>query len=148
MPSSSEPGTRYRAPKKLVRRVALYHLVDTVRGEGPSWSPRHLKTAKLELTVRRTDRMGRWIIDVAGEFELDASNSKYPRTFVGKCQGELAYNPTAEEFERIDLFATGNATGSGRYNPGAPADGYLLTIGFELSPTTPETTQTVPPNSP
>jgi hypothetical protein len=133
VPRALTPGARHAAPRSLARRLARFHLVDTVRGEATGYGPRDLKTATLEVVVRRVSSEGRVELALEGRFVLEAGG-KHPHAFDGTLEGDLVYDLHAERFTRFDLHAQGTASGGGRWVPGAPKGDFTLRVGFELRP--------------
>jgi len=134
LPPGLEAGARWRAPARLARRLARFHLVDTVRGEPPHYEAGHVKRATIACTAERVEAAF-VTVRLEGEFELDASKDpQYPRGFKGTLAGRLIYDRTVSRFACFDLYVEGDAHGDGKYIPGAPQGGFRLAIGFEIPP--------------
>lgn len=132
-PKRLAPGESYPVPRALARRLARFHLVDTVRGEAPKYSAEEVKRADLRVTVARVSSEGQVTLGVSGVFALDAVG-EFPRSFRGRLEGELVYDVLDKRFLSFDLIASGTTSGAGRWNPGAPTGTFGLTVGVELPP--------------
>jgi hypothetical protein len=51
IPDHVQVGYTYSIPTFFTRRVAMYHLVDTVRGESPPWRNQDIKRSEMSLSV-------------------------------------------------------------------------------------------------
>jgi hypothetical protein len=132
-PRALTPGATCAVPQSLARRIARFHLVDTVRGEAPKYRADEVRRADLRVTVQRVSSEGEVHLSVTGQVALRAGGD-YPRAFSGEVEGELVYDVVARRFLRFDLLASGTTSGTGRWNPGAPAGEFELRVGIEIPP--------------
>lgn len=110
-------------PQKLLRRIALFHLVDGTRGEAPHWRPRDVRALAATIACR------------AGVLELEG------RVRLGTHDGARAFDAVlhgivdgdGERITRFELVVRGAFRGEGRYTPGAPRGSFTLGLAFVLA---------------
>lgn len=148
LPEQLEVGARLDLPWPIVRRLARFHLLDSVRGETPPWRDADVQTAELHTEVtgiegtRVTVRLEGSVLNRQhGTWAIRAFQEKYEgmtRGYHCRLQGELVYDTATRRFARFDLVAVGDRWGgtehNGRYDDLAPAP---LGIVFQLAGTTP-----------
>jgi hypothetical protein len=141
-------GKQYPAPAYFARRIARFHLVDTVRGESPRWRSEDVKKAEMFFTVEKID--GDIVsLRLDGEVQCEAppsldvnpfSNQKVdrPRGVALQLFGDLRYNRRQEAFEKFDMIAVGQRWGATTYNARfddlGPAP---IGFAFEIAPNSP-----------
>jgi hypothetical protein len=148
LPDTLEPGERKDLPWRIVRRLARFHLLDSVRGETPAWRDEHVIHARLTTEVTRVDgplvhlRLeGTVLNQQAGTWAVRPFRQKWDdltRGYDCSLHGELSYDVTIERFTRFDLLATGDRWGGTEHNnrqeDQLPAP---MGIAFEIAGTTP-----------
>lgn len=116
----------YAAPWTVVRKIARFHLVDTVRGESRRWRAEEVKIARTTLTVEgvTADQVS---LRLEGEVRNEAPPSHeidpYSGQVVDKDRGMhlrlfgcLRYDRQRESFEKFDVIAIGSRWGGTAYN--------------------------------
>ncbi|MBP6602762.1 MAG: hypothetical protein KA250_13210 [Verrucomicrobiales bacterium] len=129
-------GEPFEMPAAISRRLAMFHLVDNVRGTPNMWSPDEVKTLRLTATPD-----GPGLLQLSGRFSLRSKNGK--RTYQGELEGRLAFDQQTFAWNRVRLLAEGMASGAGTYTPNQPPKPYRLLVGI-LETTLPES-RVVPP---
>jgi hypothetical protein len=117
-------------PRKLLQRLARYHLVDNTRGEPPMW--RDAEVRRIEVT-RDGDR-------IRGSLTLrtDDGNRGYEAQVLGHVKIEDG------RVVRLDLIADGKFWGEGRYTRGAPVGKFPFAVSFTLADGT-DVADAIPP---
>lgn len=110
-------------PEKLLRRIALFHLVDGTRGEAPHWRPRDVR----ELAATMTCRAG--VLELDGRARLESRDGA--RAFDAALHGIV--DGDGERVTRFELVVRGAFRGEGRYTPGAPRGEFTLALAFVLA---------------
>jgi hypothetical protein len=130
LPSRLRVGERVDLPSPIVRRLARFHLLDSVRGETPAWREEHVQHAQLwtEVTAAAPAAAGERIrlrLDgtvlnqQAGTWAIRPFRQKWEGLTRGvDCRlfGELVYDTAAQCFERFDLLAVGERWGGTEHN--------------------------------
>jgi hypothetical protein len=157
LPAELRPGERTELPWSLVRRLARFHLLDSVRGETPPWRDEHVVQARIVSEVTAVDpdvatapqRSGRVHLRLEGAVLCQQAGSWAVRPFRRHWEGltrgydcrllgEMIYDPTTGRFERFDLLARGDRWGGTEHN--ARQEDLLpapMGIAFELAGSTP-----------
>jgi hypothetical protein len=148
LPSSLQVGARHDLPWALVRRLARFHLLDSVRGETPSWRDAEVRTAQLSTTVVAVDgpevrlRLDGTVLNCqTGTWAIRAFQEKHEgmtRGYHCRLRGELTFDTSTATFTRFDLVAIGDRWGAtehnGRFDDLPPAP--MATV-FQLAGSTP-----------
>jgi hypothetical protein len=126
LPERLEVGARREIPQRIVRRLARFHLLDSVRGETPPWRDEHVQSAamntevvavagtKLRLRLEGTvlnSQSGTWAIRPFQE-KLEGMT----RGYHCRLRGELTYDTEQGEFERFDVVVVGDRWGGTEHN--------------------------------
>ena len=148
LPETLEVGATRELPRRIVRRFARFHLLDSVRGETPTWRDAHVESARMSTTVValhgtrvhlhldgavRNQQQGAWAIRPFQE-KLEGMSRGYDC----RLRGELVYDTAAGRFTRFDLVAAGDRWGGTEHNnrqedlPASP-----MGIAFQLAGDTP-----------
>jgi hypothetical protein len=126
LPESLEVGARRELPWAIVRRLARFHLLDSVRGETPAWRDENVQSAKIGTEITGID--GPWVhlrLDGAvlntqtGTWAIRPFQEKIEgisRGYDCQLRGELTFNTERGAFERFDLVVTGNRWGGTEHN--------------------------------
>jgi hypothetical protein len=126
LPEKLEVGQRKDLPRRLVRRLARFHLLDSVRGETPAWRDEHVTHAHLTTEVTRVDGprvhltlRGTVLNQQAGTWAVRPFRQKWDHLTRGydcALYGELTYDTSTERFTQFDLLATGDRWGGTEHN--------------------------------
>ncbi len=144
VPADPRVGQRVPLPWPIVRRIARFHLLDSTRGETPSWRDEHVEVAYLSVEVTRVDSAsvhmrleGRIRNHAHGTWAVRAFQppvADNDRGFDARLLGFLTYDRSEAAFIRFDVLAIGTRWGgtehNGRYDDLAPAPMGVL---FELA---------------
>jgi hypothetical protein len=132
LPAEWKNGTTYAVERNVAARLARFHLIDSVRGEPPSWNPEDVKALDLKLTVENA-AAGR--LKLTGTARLEADGGK--RGYDSRVQGYLTVDRAANKVTRFDVLSWGEAWGEGTYTRGAPPGRFPLVVGASLAGNTP-----------
>lgn len=126
LPERLESGARAELPWRLVRRLARFHLLDSVRGETPAWREENVTHARLTTEVTRVDGPlvhltleGAVLNQQAGTWAVRPFRQKWDdltRGYDCALHGELIYDAYAQRFTRFDLLAVGDRWGGTEHN--------------------------------
>ena len=126
LPESLVEGARRELPRRIVRRFARFHLLDSVRGETPPWRDEHVESATMTVAVVAADgdrvqlrldggvlnrQVGTWAIQPFQE-----QREGLERGYHCRLRGELTFNTRRGAFERFDLLAVGERWGGTEHN--------------------------------
>lgn len=110
------------------RKIAMLALVDTVRGQAPTWRPEHIVSLKL---TKRPVGSGGVVstIEYNGEVKLESG----AQGFTAKLYGQAQFDRLARRFVSFDLVASGLRKGAWRFNrreqdPGPAPMGVALSL--------------------
>lgn len=103
----------------LSQRIARYHLVDNTRGEPPMWKPKEIR--ELDVQLRDGKLSGSVRLETA---RGDRGYEAELLGFVDVEDGQVA---------RLDLVASGDFWGEGRFTQGAPPGRFPLAVSFTLA---------------
>jgi len=154
LPPVLRAGERADLPRPIVRRLARFHLLDSVRGETPPWRDEHVAHARLRAEVTAVEPEGpagarrgggRVRLRLEGAVLCQQGGTWAVRPFRQHWEGltrgydcrllgELVYRPAAGRFERFDLLAVGDRWGGTEHN--ARQDDLLpapMGVAFELA---------------
>lgn len=141
MVPAPEAGARRTVPERLTRRLARYHLLDTVRGEPPD--PGDGRQARAELAFEVTAVDGDEVrLRIAGASRTEEKDAGFESKIVGRA----TWNLKAKRFTAFEMVATGprwgdmTVTGSRRDDPGP----HPMGVAFRLAATR-EGSDRVPP---
>ena len=126
LPEEPRPGATHALPWPLVRRFALYHLLDNVRGETPAWREQDIEYATVMTTVRAVDGE-RVTLDLHGAMHVGVQGTwavrpcqeplrDQERGYDCQLQGTLVYDLGQERFTRFDALASGERWGGSEHN--------------------------------
>lgn len=143
IPSSDEVGAVHTLPQPIVRRFALYHMIDNVRGETPMWRPSDLQSAELRTEVIDKDEE-KIVLWLSGSIRCSGSGIWPLRPFEEPQQvergvemslgGTLRWNRKTQTFDRFDVVAAGTRWGGTEHNlRWDDLDPAPLGIAFELA---------------
>lgn len=109
----------HTVPPSLLRRLALFHLVDNTRGEPTFWTEEEIKEA--ELTIGKDGTL-------TGRVHLARQDggSGYEAELRGVVEGKEG------RLTRFDLVAHGDYWGAGRYTRKPPEGRFPLGVSFRL----------------
>jgi hypothetical protein len=125
VPAEVQAGAVVEVPERLVERLARLHLVDTVRGQSPSFPKDAVVTAELRSEVALVDgvrahlrlagrthaqQKGRWVVVDGNEPE------EHERGVKTELTGRAVWDMEAERFVAFDLLAIGERWGATHYN--------------------------------
>ncbi len=128
LPERLEQGQEHRVPKKIVHRLARFHLIDNVRGQTRPYPSEAVRKARLtsrvldtdgsRVTIRftgttKTRLTGTW--SVCG-FDDRNQPKERERGYHANLRGKAVYNRTSEAFETFELLAAGRRWGGTQYN--------------------------------
>ena len=144
VPNEPRVDQRVPVPWPIVRRIARFHLLDSARGETPSWREESVEIAEVTVEVTgvegsrvearlegriRNHAQGTWAVRAFQPPEPDRD-----RGFDARLLGFLTYDRATVAFTRFDVLAVGTRWGgtehNGRYDDLAPAPMGVL---FELA---------------
>lgn len=138
VPERAEVGATADVPARLVERLARLHLVDSVRGQTPSFGKQAVVVAELQSEVVQVEAQqvhlrfvgkthvetkGRWVITDRGE---PVDHERGVRTGLS---GRAVWDRASRRFVSFELLASGERWGATQYN-GRPADLQPTPIGF------------------
>jgi hypothetical protein len=138
VPASTSVGAQVDVPRRLVERLARLHLIDSVRGQTPSYGRPAVVDAELRSEVLEVDgqrvrlrlagkthvqQKGKWVIADRGE------PTEHERGVRTDLRGRAVWNTASGRFESFELLAIGERWGATQYN-GRPADLAPTPIGF------------------
>ena len=126
LPGTLEVGARVELPRAIVRRLARFHLLDSVRGETPAWREENVVHARLQTEVTGVDGSqvhlrltGSVLNQQAGTWAVRPFRQKWENLTRGydcALYGELVYDTSAERFTQFDLVASGDRWGGTEHN--------------------------------
>ena len=148
LPGSMQVGARAELPARIVRRLARFHLLDSVRGETPPWRDEDVRSATMttEIVAVDGDRV-QLLLEGAVENSQTGTWAIAPyqerregreRGYTCRLRGELTFDTRRGVFERFDLLAVGDRWGGTEHNnrqddlPSSP-----MGIVFQLADDTP-----------
>ncbi len=106
-------------PKKLMRRLTRFHLVDNTRGEPPMWQDKEVRKIAFERDGKR----------IRGSVLLRTEDGKrgYGASMLGFVEVEK------DVVTRFDLVVNGEFWGEGRYTRNAPAGRFPFAVSLTLA---------------
>ena len=126
LPPVLQVGQRVDLPWPIVRRLARFHLLDSVRGETPPWREEHIRHARMSVEVTAVEGphvhlrlQGSVLNQQEGTWAVRPFRQHWEGLTRGlDCQlfGELVYNTSSGRFERFDLVALGDRWGGTEHN--------------------------------
>jgi hypothetical protein len=126
LPERLEVGARRDLPRPIVRRLARFHLLDSVRGETPPWRDEHVRSIHMSTSVTAVEGTrvhlcldGRVLNRQEGTWAIRPFQEKLEgmtRGYDCRLRGELVYDIAAQRFERFDLVAAGDRWGGTEHN--------------------------------
>ncbi|MBI3970184.1 MAG: hypothetical protein HY332_02745 [Chloroflexi bacterium] len=126
LPSVPRRGERVDLPWPIVRRLARFHLLDSVRGETPPWREDHVRHARIsvEVTAVEDTRVylrleGAVLNQQEGAWAIRPFRQKWDglaRGYDCRLLGDLVYDTKSQQFERFDLLAVGERWGGTEHN--------------------------------
>ncbi len=126
LPQPLEVGQKRELPPGIVRRLARFHLLDSVRGETPPWRDEDVKSAQMGAEIAGIDG-SRVHLRLDGAVRCSQSGTWAIRPFQDRKEGmtrgydcrllgQLTYNTESGAFERFDLVAIGERWGGTEHN--------------------------------
>ena len=126
LPASLNAGATVAIPEPILNRLALYHLVDHVRGSATPWKKGDIELAELNSKVTKVDDSNIHL-EVYGAVKLRQEPSGKVNPFLKrritkdrgvdlKIAGRLVYDRKSGSFERFDIAAVGDRWGTDVYN--------------------------------
>ena len=106
-------------PSSLIRRLALYHLIDNTRGEPSFW-----KEADIMKSTLSIDASG----NLHGNIHLQRGDGT--SSYQAELRGIISFNNSS--LTRFDLVAHGGYIGGGKYTLTPPEGTFPLGISFRL----------------
>lgn len=143
VPESLAVGAERQVDRRLLERIARFHLRDIVRGEPQVWGPGSVR--RFDLVARVTGRDGNLVnLEITGDVLLrehvafrDSHKPidwEFDNELDAAIGGEATWNEVKGHLERFDIVVAGQRTGAHRYNvrtrdPGPAPIGFA----FELA---------------
>ncbi len=121
-----EVGETTPLTKRLIHRIAKFHLIDNTRGEGPAWESKDLKHAKVTLTRVKNG------FAIRGMFLL--TNQKKSLSHSTELSGEITINQSTARPVSWTMIAYGKHRGEGKYTRNARPGAQPLGFTFEFLP--------------
>jgi hypothetical protein len=115
-------------PERLARRIVLYHLIDSVRGEAPPWVPGDVKAMSLRMS-RTHDSQSELGVKLTGSFTLEHHQSTGLK---GTLEGVLEIDKVRKVVKSAKIYASGDAFGGGPFTPDAPEGTFPLKFAMIL----------------
>jgi hypothetical protein len=130
LPSRLRAGERVDLLWLVVRRLARFHFLDSVRGETPAWREEHVHHAQLWTEVTAVEAAaagerihlrleGTVLSQQAGTWAIRPFRQKWDGLTRGvdcRLLGDLVYDTAAQRFERFDLLVVGERWGGTEHN--------------------------------
>ena len=126
LPDRLEVGAQRQLPHTIVRRLARFHLLDSVRGETPAWRDEHVVHAHLATEVTQIDGSrihlhltGAVLNQQQGTWAVRPFRQKWDNLTRGydcALHGELTYDRSTERFTQFDLLTVGDRWGGTEHN--------------------------------
>jgi hypothetical protein len=146
LPESPEPGGKQSVPRRLVERIARFHLVDNVRGQTEPFP--HGSVERAEMTVDVTAVEGDLVsiriagatrarqemrTGVAGDRDMNDPKRR-ERGFEAKLLGRATFDLKAAKFTSFEMVAVGTRWGGTLYNGrGGDLDPAPIGVVFTLA---------------
>jgi len=126
LPEAVRVGASRALPRRIVRRLARFHLLDSVRGETPPWRDEDVQAAAMTTAVAAVDgdrvhlrldgrvrnsQGGTWAIAPFQEQRAGLTRGYHCRV-----RGELTFDTQRGAFARFDLLAVGERWGGTEHN--------------------------------
>jgi hypothetical protein len=125
VPTPTVPGASRAWPRRVVRRLALFHLRDFVRGEPSAWPEEALRHAEVTSGVTAVDG-DRITLRLTGTIKLqyemswrrpnDGARHTSDCRYDAALSGEAIWDATQERFVSFELLASGPRQGTNQYN--------------------------------
>lgn len=148
LPEDVRVGASGELPRRIVRRFARFHLLDSVRGETPPWRDEDIQGATMTTAVVALDGTrvhlrldGSVLNSQGGTWAIEPFQEQLAgmaRGYHCRLRGELTFDTQRGAFERFDLLAVGDRWGGTEHNSRqedlAPAP---MGIVFQIAGSTP-----------
>jgi len=153
LPTTLQPGERTDLPQAIVRRLARFHLRDSVRGETPAWREENTVHARIWTEIVKLEPgedghqrvhlhiEGTVLNQQEGTWAIRPFREKWEgqtRGYDCRILGDLVYNTATERFEHFDVITIGDRWGGTEHNA---RQGDLLPapmgIAFEIASDSP-----------
>jgi hypothetical protein len=115
-------------PERLARRIILYHLIDSVRGEAPPWGLGDVKAMSFRMS-RTRDSQTQIGVKLTGSFTLEHGTSYGLK---GILEGVLEIDKAQKQVKSAKIYASGDAFGGGPFTPDAPEGTFPLKFAMVL----------------
>ena len=126
LPEAARVGVSRALPRRIVRRFARFHLLDSVRGETPPWRDENVQAATMttEVVALDGDRVhlrldGSVLNSQGGSWAIKPFQEQLAgmtRGYHCRLRGELTFDARRGAFERFDLVAVGDRWGGTEHN--------------------------------
>ncbi len=134
IPADARVGQTFAVPRRLVQRIARFHLVDNTRGEPPMWTGPQVRSAVMTLTVeQKNDRGIRLRLEGKGLLATAAQPDQADRGFQFALLGFIHYDVPAQKIDRFDAVVVGDHWGEGPFTRHARPGRTPLGIAFRLA---------------
>lgn len=145
LPAEISPNATYELPTDLLRRLARFHLVDTVKGQASTFSSRNLQDSQIAIEVVKIDGDS-VAIEITGATTASSTRSgrgTSPHGVKTRLQGQATYDLKSERFTEFEFVALGNRWGMTTFN-GRRRDGPQGPLGYVFRLSTPQEPRIAP----
>ena len=126
LPDRMEVGARRQLPRAIARRLARFHLLDSVRGETPPWRDENVTHAQLTTEITNVNGSqihlrltGAVLNQQQGTWAVRPFRQKWDNLTRGydcALHGELIYDTSSGRFTQFELLAIGDRWGGTEHN--------------------------------
>ena len=148
-PAKAKTGEVYEVPTDVIKRIAQFHLLDSVKGETPFWPEDAVKvaTAKAKVLSVSGDKVS---IILVGQVKCVRKPSGEINPYSGsavdkeygvdlRLTGRLIWDSQTKQFTQFNCLAYGDRWGATKYNVRFDdREKNPIGFAFELMPQTPE----------
>jgi hypothetical protein len=140
-PRNVQRRQTWEMPEALIRRMAMLHMADNVRGQTNRYQPAGVEEASLEFTLVRV-RRGKAQLEMRGAVKL--RDTERGRGFDATMFGRAVFDTNENKFEEFELVVSGERWGRTRFNA-RQDDEDRAPIGFVFSLASDHPTERVAP---
>jgi hypothetical protein len=134
IPASAKVGQEIVIPRRVVYRLARFHLVDNTRGEPPFWDRAAVRRHDLKLRVAEVTNHGLTLrLEGSILITTSADLDRAERGFDARLSGVIRYDIRAGRIDRLDVVAIGDHWGEGPFTRSARPGRTPLGVAFELA---------------